>query len=253
MTLNKEGIERMFGIKFNEIKQKNALVRIACFTLLLAIVLILTLIKNITVTISFLSNGYVIPIILLIVTILLYLLVIKYLFNVYKTVSSNNEKMPFKRSIKYLIYALVAMIIFHVIVAITIHSTGFNKFDNSLGVLTIIILGIFYILLSPLIEELIIRGIFFNLFFQKPMKGLKNVIGTTNKANIFNLFLCILVSSFIFTILHNATGILPMLNYMFNGIIMGILYVKTKNIHICISYHMINNIIAYIPIMAYIF
>lgn len=244
----------MFGIKYAKLKYNNLFVRSGVFSILIIIVLALTLMKNITITISFINDNYLITFIIMTVTSLLFILFIKHLIRIYKIFSINNSTLKTNSCLLYLLFSILAMIVFHLIVAFTIQSNGLNSFTNTnLDFVTVIIMCIFYIIFSPILEELIIRGIFLNIFFQQPGVWLKKMFGPSKSSKVFNIFLAILVSSFIYTILHNAIDPLAIMNYMFNGIILSILYLKTKNILVCIGYHVINNIIAFIPIIVSIF
>ncbi len=83
------------------------------------------------------------------------------------------------------------------------------------------------VILSPIIEELLFRGIF-----------LRRLNFEFN-----NLTLAILVSSLLFGICHNFGGILGAILF---GICVSILYVKSKNILVPILAHFLNNLISFL-------
>ena len=83
------------------------------------------------------------------------------------------------------------------------------------------------VILSPIIEELLFRGIF-----------LRRLNFEFN-----NLTLAILVSSLLFGICHNFGGILGAILF---GICVSILYVKSRNILVPILAHFLNNLISFL-------
>ena len=83
---------------------------------------------------------------------------------------------------------------------------------------------IFAVAVSPILEEIIFRHVFFKRFTEK-----------------FNVYVGILVSSIIFSSLNSGLGIIGALGF---GIINCLLYLKYKNILIPIIVHSINNFLA---------
>lgn len=83
------------------------------------------------------------------------------------------------------------------------------------------------VILSPIIEETLFRGIFLRRF---------------NK-ELDNVTLAILISSILFGICHNFGGILGAILF---GICVSILYIKSKNILVPIFAHFLNNLISFL-------
>ena len=83
------------------------------------------------------------------------------------------------------------------------------------------------VILSPIIEELLFRGIFLRRF---------------NK-ELDNVTLAILISSILFGICHSFGGILGAILF---GICVSILYIKSRNILVPIFAHFLNNLISFL-------
>ena len=102
----------------------------------------------------------------------------------------------------------------------------FGDFSTlSLSVLVLYLLTV--VILSPIIEETLFRGIFLRRF---------------NK-ELDNATLAILISSFLFGICHNFGGILGAILF---GICVSILYIKSRNILVPIFAHFLNNLISFL-------
>ncbi|MBE6512028.1 MAG: CPBP family intramembrane metalloprotease [Methanobrevibacter olleyae] len=82
------------------------------------------------------------------------------------------------------------------------------------------------VLLSPIIEELLFRGLLLRRF---------------NKE--LNVTLAILISSILFGLCHNFGGILGAILF---GICVAILYIKSKNILVPIFVHFLNNLVSFL-------
>lgn len=109
---------------------------------------------------------------------------------------------------------------------ISFDSPLFGDFSSiSIGILVLYFLTI--VILSPIIEEILFRGIF---------------LGRFNKA-LNNISLAILLSSILFGICHNFGGILGAILF---GICVSILYIKSKNILVPIFAHFLNNLISFL-------
>ena len=83
------------------------------------------------------------------------------------------------------------------------------------------------VILSPIIEEILFRGIFLRRFNRE----------------LNNLTLAILITSILFGICHNFGGILGAILF---GICVSILYVKSRNILVPIFAHFLNNLISFV-------
>lgn len=98
---------------------------------------------------------------------------------------------------------------------------------SSVGISIVVLYFITVVVLSPIIEELLFRGIFLRRF---------------NMA-LDNLTLAILISSVIFGLCHNFGGILGAILF---GICVSILYIKSKNILVPIFAHFLNNLLSFL-------
>ena len=102
----------------------------------------------------------------------------------------------------------------------------FGDFSTlNLSVLVLYLLTV--VILSPIIEETLFRGIFLRRF---------------NK-ELDNVTLAILISSILFGICHNFGGILGAILF---GICVSILYIKSRNILVPIFAHFLNNLLSFL-------
>ena len=95
--------------------------------------------------------------------------------------------------------------------------------------ISISILALYFVtvvILSPIIEELLFRGMFLRRF---------------NKE--LNVTLAILISSVLFGVCHSFGGILGAILF---GICVAILYIKSKNILVPIFAHFLNNLLSFL-------
>ncbi|AZV56482.1 CPBP family intramembrane glutamic endopeptidase [Clostridium sp. AWRP] len=97
-----------------------------------------------------------------------------------------------------------------------------NKTDTS-SLYSIIINGIAASFIAPVVEELIFRGVILN--------RLRTKIGVIK---------AVILSSILFGAIHYEVG---MISAVVFGICMSLIYLKTKNIFVTISIHVINNFI----------
>jgi hypothetical protein len=109
---------------------------------------------------------------------------------------------------------------------INFESPLFGDF-SSLSVEFLFLYFITVVILSPIIEELLFRGIFLRVF---------------NK-ELNNLTLAIIITSILFGLCHGFGGILGAILF---GICVSILYIKSRNILVPIFAHFLNNIISFI-------
>ncbi|WP_297980053.1 CPBP family intramembrane glutamic endopeptidase [uncultured Methanobrevibacter sp.] len=155
----------------------------------------------------------------------------------FKSLKSQYESI-FKVSKFYQILFIVLANIFFVTMIYFIlryfSSLGFLQFDSSLfgdftssSPLTVIVYFVAIVVLSPIVEELLFRGIFLRRF---------------NK-EFNNLNLAIILSSVLFGICHGFGGILGAILF---GICVSILYVKSNNILVPIFAHFLNNLISFL-------
>lgn len=160
-------------------------------------------------------------------------------FYVFKKVISKNVKLEIshnKINIKYLlIYSVIIMSIgfigdyvvkflndifkFFGFYFIETNVTDIFSYNN---IYEFIIVFIYACIVAPILEELLFRGYVINLFKKYGKKT------------------AIIISACMFGITH--AEFMQILPAILCGIILGILYIKTNNIKVCIACHMINNI-----------
>ncbi len=112
---------------------------------------------------------------------------------------------------------------------ISFDSPLFGDF-SSLSTEILLLYFITVVILSPIIEELLFRGIFLRRF---------------NK-ELDNVTLAILISSILFGLCHGFGGILGAILF---GICVSILYIKSRNILVPIFAHFLNNVISFIIVL----
>jgi len=105
-------------------------------------------------------------------------------------------------------------------------STLIKLFSGVSPVLVVLLLGI----AAPLMEEIVFRG---------------GIIGYLVENNAL---LAILISSFLFGIIHGPTNFISFGMYFFMGIILSVSYYKTKDLRVSISIHFLNNLFPAIAI-----
>lgn len=98
---------------------------------------------------------------------------------------------------------------------------------SSLSIYVILLYFLAIVILSPIIEETLFRGIFLRRFNEV----------------LDNVTLAILISSILFGLCHNFGGILGAILF---GICVSILYIKSRNILVPIFAHFLNNLITFI-------
>lgn len=104
-----------------------------------------------------------------------------------------------------------------------------DMFNNS-GLFTMFVM---LVILAPIAEEIMIRGIFIGVLFrEKPYLGL-------------------IVSSLVFSFLHGPTDVLSFITYVVPGLTLGLIYIKTDRLITPIVGHMLNNLLGFISLMVY--
>lgn len=93
--------------------------------------------------------------------------------------------------------------------------------------LVLIMMSIAAVVLNPIAEELIFRGVVMNLFFKKDA-----------------FWLPIILSGLLFTLEHSSTTWISYLIYFYLGAVFAFIYRKTGNISNTIWLHVLNNLIA---------
>ncbi|HAP4731762.1 TPA: CPBP family intramembrane metalloprotease [Enterococcus faecalis] len=105
-------------------------------------------------------------------------------------------------------------------------STLIKLFSGVSPILVVLLLGI----AAPIMEEIVFRG---------------GIIGYLVENNAL---LAILISSFLFGIIHGPTNFISFGMYFFMGIILSVSYYKTKDLRVSISIHFLNNLFPAIAI-----
>lgn len=123
--------------------------------------------------------------------------------------------------VKY-IYAILSKILYKETLE-TANDAALNRLINMGGASTFIML-LMIVLLAPLCEELLFRGMFFEKFFRN------------------SFWLPIIVSGLLFSCLHISTTFLSFALYAMLGFIFGFLYKKTGNLSLCLILHILNNV-----------
>lgn len=95
------------------------------------------------------------------------------------------------------------------------------------NMMVMVVFGLSTVLLTPIAEELIFRGVLTNLFF-KPNQFWPKLI----------------LSGFVFSIGHMSTTIISFLIYFYMGMVLAFLYQKTGQLKLSIALHGLNNLIA---------
>lgn len=141
----------------------------------------------------------------------------------------------FKTDGKSLLYALGGFILIIIVQLLVISIGGTNTSTNqeTLSKLMRKTSPMFYVMLSfiaPICEEIIFRGIFFEIFFTTPSKR--------------NLILGALVNGLLFGAAHDLHFDIFFIDYCFTGMVFSFLYLRTKNISTSVFAHMANNLLA---------
>ena len=112
--------------------------------------------------------------------------------------------------------------------------TGILNFDSylfgnlgALNMATLIVYFVSVVIFSPIVEEVLFRGIFLRRFNEE----------------FGNVTLAILVSSVLFALCHSFGGISGA--FLF-GICMAVLYIKSENVLVPIFAHFMNNLISFV-------
>lgn len=95
------------------------------------------------------------------------------------------------------------------------------------NMMVMVVFGLSTVLLTPIAEELIFRGVLTNLFF-KPNQ----------------LWPKLVLSGFVFSIGHMSTTVISFLIYFYMGMVLAFLYQKTGQLKLSIALHGLNNLIA---------
>lgn len=119
-------------------------------------------------------------------------------------------------------------------------TTGNANVKSELGVLhnTPVLFMIYALLVAPVIEELLFRGYLISVLFSN--------ISHPNMLISHANYLGMVCSAAIFGVLHISTAPVYFFSKFILGILLGIVYEKTKNIKASIIVHLLNNWLALI-------
>ncbi|QIG37189.1 Membrane-bound protease, CAAX family [Ligilactobacillus salivarius] len=163
--------------------------------------------------------------------ILCYLILIGILFYIVKRLKGES---PFKKvtgkNIRFILAAYVVMIlakgILLTLMTKVYHQTT-SANDKALNALvtdrTAILMTILVVVLVPITEELLYRGVFTSFFFKNQP------------------FWQVAMSGVIFGLMHSSTNFISALVYVTMGWILAYVYVHTKNLSNSLTLHILNN------------
>lgn len=209
------------------------------FSKIIIFVLMIMLIQVVQIPILFIINSKIINIksisfgLLYIFLFIIGIWISLYVFN------HNNGKLNLKLKLSHYVMVFWSYIIFMVVQIIlnTLNYSFFNEtstannqsIETLLGSNQIVLVVMMFsmIFLSPILEEVIFRGIFINFFFKSTQ-----------------FYLPIILSGLLFSLFHQSDTIISFLMYAFLGSILAYLYKKTGNIKVSILLHFVNNLIA---------
>lgn len=235
------------GNNFKPIDKESFIKRLLIFIAALMIAMILTFGQSLATYTGQNISG--VSTLIFIVVIVLYGVFSIILLNIWKSTTDYAESNIIKgkvskSSFTNLILALIVSLIFHLILmALPISK---SNFDIELNIYLIVVLFIFQVIIAPIVEETVVRGLFLSMFFKKKL----NIFNFDDKQDkIIRYTLAILISAFISTALHGMSSYISVLSLLINGVLCGILYMSSKNILTPIIFHMINNFFAWLGVL----
>lgn len=172
------------------------------------------------------SMGIIAPLV-----ILCYLILIGILLYIFKRVKGES---PFKKitgkNVRFILAAYVVMIlakgILLTLMTEVYHQTT-SANDKALNALvtdrTAVLMTILVVVLVPITEELLYRGVFTSFFFKNQP------------------FWQVAMSGIIFGLMHSSTNFISALVYVTMGWILAYVYVHTKNLSNSLTLHILNN------------
>lgn len=165
------------------------------------------------------------------------LITIAFLYKHYRsTLNSNNPQHFMFRSIfkekpwKWIFTAIIT--IGWIVLQFNWPGESSGDENATVGLLSLYPVPMFIVvsILGPIYEELLNRGLFFS-YFIKSNAWCARVLGLSG-------------SSLVFGLLHSTSISWATLGYVISGIVLGLIYLITKNIRFGILAHLVNNIIA---------
>lgn len=172
------------------------------------------------------SMGIIAPLV-----ILCYLILIGILFYIVKRVKG---ELPFKKitgkNVRFILAAYVVMILAKGIL-LTLMTKFYHQTisanDQAINSLvtdkTALLMTILVVVLVPITEELLYRGVFTSFFFKNQP------------------FWQVTISGVIFGLMHSSTNFISALIYVTMGWILAYVYVHTKNLSNSLTLHILNN------------
>ncbi|MCD8845163.1 CPBP family intramembrane glutamic endopeptidase [Staphylococcus gallinarum] len=189
------------------------------------------------------QNVY-ISIILGIIVMLFYVGFAYFLYRSWQNISVDydfRKKALFTKSnIRLLGIAIVIMFLVHYLVSFMDKNSTIILEKNWFTIISVLI---FQVVLAPIIEEVLCRGIFLSIFFKKEIKILSRF---NFNPLIANMILGSITSAYISTILHGISSWPVLITLFTNGLLASFLYYKSKHVASSIVFHFINNAIAWI-------
>lgn len=158
---------------------------------------------------------------------------IRFAYKSYQEIMTPNVRIGsrhvnFKQVFKVFAVSLIAVFGFSLLSHLVVSTTENQTFlEKSINVNTAVGFVVMAVIVAPILEELIFRGLLINLIF---------------KDNLF--WLPIVVSAAVFAWFHATANIPQYLVYLVIGIILGYAYMKTGRLLTSILVHMANNLLA---------
>ncbi|BCA86737.1 CAAX amino protease [Enterococcus saigonensis] len=129
---------------------------------------------------------------------------------------------------KYVLLGVLAMFAANIILANFLPETTENQAGiNQSFLVNPITLTVYGVILAPMIEELLFRGIFMNYFWNND----------TTKDNLF----AIITSALLFGLMHEPRLSMALVLYMTLGIVLASVYQKTQDLRCSMLVHMLYN------------
>lgn len=130
--------------------------------------------------------------------------------------------------LKYVLLGVLAMFAANIVLANFLPETTENQAGiNQSFLVNPITLTVYGVILAPIIEELLFRGIFMNYFWNKD----------TARAKV----LAVLTSALLFGLMHEPRISMALLLYMTLGIVLASVYQKTEDLRCSMLVHMLYN------------
>ena len=143
---------------------------------------------------------------------------------------SNHIRIEYRLGLRVYLFSVLVMIgyslIFHNSILILISDINASLTKS---IPTSIPVEILAVIIAPVVEEIIFRGILLEQLSRK-----------------YNAVVSILVSSLLFSIFHFS--IVQGVNTFIMGVLLGIVYIKTRSLVPCVLMHFVNNLIPVIAI-----